>query len=95
MTPNENISPQTNDAQPPAPRKSSQWKQIAIVFVSAIILSGSSCAAMASTWGTGHDNLAALALFGLIAGSLAIPVTIVWAIITLIRMLVTKRGAQQ
>lgn len=85
-----------NISQPPAPdqRKRGPWLQMAIVFVSAIILGGSSCAAMASAYQTGHDNLFALALIGFITGLVTIPCVIVWAIVALILKLVRKRGAQ-
>jgi preprotein translocase subunit SecG len=76
-------------------RKSGPWKQIAIVLVSAIILSGSSCAAMSAAWGAGHENLFGLATLGFFAGLVAIPFTIIWAIVTLILALVRKRGARE
>jgi preprotein translocase subunit SecG len=97
MTAGENLSQKPND-QPlsvQTRRKSGPWKQIAIVMVSAIILSGSSCAAMSAAWGAGHENLFGLATLGFFAGLVAIPFTIVWAIVALILALVRKRGARE
>jgi hypothetical protein len=96
MTPEENLPQKLIDQLPPVPerRRPRTWKQIAIVLVSAIILSGSSCAAMATTWGA-HDNLFGLALIGFIVGLVAIPFTILWAIVALILWIVRKRGARK
>jgi hypothetical protein len=85
----------SNNQQPPLParKKRGPWKQIAIVFASAIVLVGSSCAGMAGTYGS-HENLFGLAIVGFFAGIAAILFTIVWAMITLIIQLVRNRGAQ-
>lgn len=93
----ENLSQKPDDQLPQGPtrRKSGPWKQIAIVLVSAIILSGSSCAAMSAAWGAGHENLFGFATLGFFAGLVAIPFTIVWAIVALILALVRKPGVRE
>jgi hypothetical protein len=95
MTGNENVTPKINDGQPPAtaPRKKGPWIQIAIVFVSAVVLGASSCATMAANWQK-NDTIFTISTVVFMASLSAIPCTIVWAIIALILKLVRKRGAQ-
>lgn len=96
MTAGETSMGAPNNQQPPPPvrRKRGPWKQIAIVFASAIVLVGSSCAGMFGMPGN-HENLFELEIVGFFVGIVAILFTIVWAMIALIIQLVRKRGAQE
>jgi hypothetical protein len=87
-------SPNDQQPSPPPRKKRGPWKQIAIVFASAIVLVGSSCAGMFGMSGN-HENLVGLAVVGFFVGIVAILVTIVWAIIALIIQLVRNRGVRE
>lgn len=92
MTTGDNLAQGPGDQVPLAQERSTQTrlKQLAIVLVSAIILSASSCAGMMTTF-FNHQILFLIAAAAFIVGLVAIPITMIWTAVILVRRNAKKR----
>jgi hypothetical protein len=81
--------PDVQQSPQPSQQARGPWKQIAIVLVSAIILAGSSCAAMIGTLGN-HEQLFNIFTVAFAIGLVGIPIALVWTIIALIEKFARK-----
>jgi hypothetical protein len=93
MTNERNLEESSDGQQSLAPERSTRTrlKQLTIIFVSALILSVSSCAGMVATF-FNHPKLFAVAAVIFIVGLATIPITMAWSTVILAKRSIKKRG---